>query len=160
MQPGHRGLDSCEGDLEISAKARILDVDVPKPVVINAALLQRPDMFATQRNHQISSKVLSTNQRSPMIRRHRITTRTQHRTRLLIGAIAHTGVGARTGHPHHIAQTALPQLLSEQRRSHHRSSAIEAAYKRDVQPRTTHHPYRFPSSAARSSESSESKFAT
>ena len=117
-------------------------------------------MFATQRNHQISSKVLSTDQRSPMIRRHRITTLTQHRARLLIGAIAHASDGARTGHPHHITQTALPQLLSEQRRSHHRSSAIETAYKRDVQPRATHNPYRFPSSAAGPSESAESKFAT
>jgi hypothetical protein len=138
MQPGHRGLDSCKGVLEINTKARIPDVDVPKPVVINATLLQHPNMFATQRNHQISSKVLSTDQRSPMIRRHRITTLTQHRARLLIGAITHTGEGARTGHPHHITQTSLPQLLSEQRRSHHRSSAIKTAYKRDVQPRTTH----------------------
>ncbi len=89
--------------LEISTKAWILDVDVPKPVVINATLLQQPNMFATQRNHQISSKVLSTDQRSAMIRRHRITTLTQHRARLLIGAITHTSDGARTGHPHHIA---------------------------------------------------------
>src|SRR5580693_9318429 len=159
MQPWHRGLDSCEGDLEISAKARIPDVDAAKPVVINATLVQHPNMFATQRNHQISSKVLSTDQRSPMIRRHRITTLTQHRARLLIGAIAHTSDCARTGHPHHITQTALLQLLSEQRRSHHRSSAIETAYKRDVQPRATHNPYRFPSSAARSSESSKSNLA-
>src|SRR5580693_6606991 len=113
MQPWHRGLDSCEGDLEISAKARIPDVDAAKPVVINATLVQHPNMFATQRNHQISSKVLSTDQRSPMIRRHRITTLTQHRARLLIGAIAHTSDCARTGHPHHITQTALLQLRSE-----------------------------------------------
>ena len=132
---------------------------MPKPVVINATRLQHPNMFATQRNHQISSKVLITDQRSPMIRRHRITTFTQHRARVLIGAITHTSGGARTGHPHHITQTTLPQLLSEQRRSHHRSSAIETAYKRNVQPRATHNPYRFPSSAARSSESSKSKFA-
>src|SRR5271166_1771887 len=159
MQPGHRGIDSCKGVLEISTKARIPDVDAHKPVVINATRPQHPNMFATQRNHQISSKVLITDQRSPMIRRHRITALTQHRTRLLIGAITHTSGGARTRHPHQITQTTLPQLLSEQRLSHHRSSAIETAYKRDVQPRATHTPYRFPSSAARSSESSKSKFA-
>ena len=111
-------------------------------------------MFATQRNHQISSKVLSADQRSPMIRRRRITTLRQHRARLLIGAITNTSEGARTGHPHHITQATLSQLLSEQRRTHHRSSTIETAYKRDVQPRATHNPYRFPSSAASSSESS------
>jgi hypothetical protein len=87
--------------------------------------------------------VLIADQRSPMIGRHRIATLTQHRACLLVGAITHSSGGARTGHPHHITQTTLPQLLSEQRRSHHRSSAIETAYKRDVQPRATHNPYRF-----------------
>jgi hypothetical protein len=108
MQPGHRGLDSCKSVLEISTKQRIPDVDIRKPVLSNATRLQHPSMFATQRNHQISSKVLITDQRSPMIRRHRITTLTQHRARLLIGAITHTSGGARTGHPHHITQTTLP----------------------------------------------------
>ena len=158
MQPGHRGLDSCKGVLEISTKDRIANVDARKPVGINATRPQHPNMFATQRNHQISSKVIITDQRSPMIRRHRITTLTQHRARVLIGAITHTSGGARTGHPHHITQTTLPQLLSEQRRCHHRSRAIETADKRNLQPRATHNPYRFPSSAARSSESSKSKF--
>jgi hypothetical protein len=132
MQPGHCGLDSCEGLLEFSTKARIPDVDVPKPVVVNAALLQYLDMFATQRNHQIGFSVLSTEQGSSMIRRHRVATVTQHRARLLIGAITDRSDSARTGHPHHISQATLPQLLSEQRRSHYRSSAIETAYKRDV----------------------------
>ena len=116
-------------------------------------------MFATQRNDQISSKVLSADQSSPMIRRRRIAALTQHRARLLIGGIAHGSDGARTGHPHHISQTTLPQLLSEQRRSHHRTGAIETAYERDVQARATHNPYRFPSSAARSSDSSKLGFA-
>jgi hypothetical protein len=140
MQTRHRGLDSCEGLLKIGSKERIPDVDASKPVVINATLLQHPNMFATQRNHQISCKMLGTDQRSPMIRRHRITTLGQHRARVLIGAITHTSEGARTGHPHQITQTTFAQLLSEQRRSHHRSSAIETAYKRDVQPRATHNP--------------------
>jgi hypothetical protein len=126
---------------------------------MNATCPQHPNMFATQRNHQISPKVLITDQRSPMIRRLRITTLTQYRARQLIGAIAHASGGARAGHPHQITQTALPQLLSEQRSSHHRSSAIETAYERDVQPRATHNPYRFPSSAARSSGSSKTKCA-
>src|ERR1700735_2253698 len=81
-----------------------------------------------------------------MIRRHRITTLTQHRTRLLIGAVTYRSDSARTGHLHQITQTTLLQLLSEQHRSHHRSSAIEAAYKRDMQSRATHNWYRFPSS--------------
>ena len=102
------------------------------PVVVNAALLQYLDMFATQRNHQIGFSVLSTEQGSSMIRRHRVATVTQHRARLLIGAITDRSDSARTGHPHHISQATLPQLLSEQRRSHYRSSAIETAYKRDV----------------------------
>src|ERR1700739_817025 len=159
MQPGHRGLDSCEGVLEIGTKYRIPDVDAPKPVVINATLAQHPNVFATQRNHQISSNQRSTDQPNPMIRRHRITTLTQHQARLLIGAITRTSEGARAGHPHQIAQPTLPHLLSEQRLSHHRPSAIETAYKRDVQARATHNPYRFPSSAARPSESSKSNFA-
>src|ERR1700730_11333003 len=157
MQPGHRGLDSGEGHLEISAKDRVPDVDAPKPVVIDATHPQHPNMFATQRNHQVGFKVLIADQRSTMIRRHRITTLTQHRARLLIGAVTRTSGGAGTGHPHQITQTTLPQLVSEHRRSHHRSSTIETAYKRDVQPRATHNPYRFPRSAARSSESSKSK---
>jgi hypothetical protein len=159
MQPGHRGLDSGEGDLEISTEDRIPDVDAPKPVVINATYPQHPNVFATQRNYQISSKVLITDQCSAMIRRHRITMLTQHRARLLISAITGTSGSAGTGHPHQVTQTTLPQLVSEHRGSHHRSCAIETAYKRDVQPRATHNPYRFPRSAARSSESSRSKFA-
>jgi hypothetical protein len=102
MQHGHRSLDCYEGVLEIGTKARILDVHVPEPVVINAALLQHPNMFATQRDHQVSAKVLRTDQRSPVIRRRRITALTQHRARLLIGAIARTSDGARTGYPHQV----------------------------------------------------------
>jgi len=102
MQPWHRGLDSCEGILEVSTKERVPHVDAPEPVVINATLLQHPNMFATQCDHQISAKVLSIDQCSPMIRRHRITTLTQHRAGLLICTITSTSDGARTGHPHHI----------------------------------------------------------
>ena len=119
MQRGHRSLDRYEGVLKISTKYGIPDVNVAKPVAVNATRLQHPKMLAAQRDHQISSKVLITDQRRPMIRRHRITTLTQYRPRLLIGAITHTSGGTRTGHPHQSAQTTLPQLLSEQRRSHH-----------------------------------------